>query len=75
MKESIKIELDYYWSLLWNVLWIVTIVAAFVITAIAKDIVKFYAGVLIFCVFGLAVSIALLPISKKVDKLKNELTK
>ncbi len=75
MKESIKTELDYYWSLLWNILWIVTIAAAFVITAIAKDIVDFYFGVLIFCVFGLIIAIALLPISRKVDKLKKELIK
>lgn len=70
--EKLKIEYDHCEKIVWNVLWIVTLVTALLITAIIKDVIDFFHGLFLFCIFSLIIAIGMIPIAKKSDDIINK---
>ena len=67
--EKLKIEYQHNVNIVWNLLWIISIITAFVITAIVKNIINFYFGMTIFSVLALTVALATMPIAKRNDEI------
>ena len=67
--EKLKIEYDHCEKIVWNILWILSIIAALVITAVAKDFVNFYIAYLVFLIIALILTLAVIPAAIKSDNI------
>ena len=67
--EQLKLEYDHAERLIKNMLWFASLVILIILTGVVVGQLKFQDALLIIAIFGIIISIILIPIARRTDEI------